>query len=486
MRAATILFLLLTTPALAQLTAVGGGPIEIRPTDNNEAEIDAVHRKSVDRARALGLPLTDSRAEAPTLQFPVRLRSNSKSFNGQFTSNYVDLDATRKIKDYSCGRRSYNGHNGIDIALTPFSWRMMDAKEAEIVAAAPGNIVDKRDGNFDRVCTTGGNPPSNYVVVKHDGGRFGYYWHMKKGSVTKRPIGSRVAAGEVLGLVGSSGNSTGPHLHFELRSASDFGGKVRDPYAGLCGAASTMWRHQPERADAEVLRIATHTVVPNPAPDWCSNPRPGYSNRFAPGSRVWVAAYVRDQGPKTPIEFKVLNPAGETYVSWTSGPLTKVYPWTYWYGQIDLPSTGHRGRWKVQVTLEEKTSEHGFMLGSLPKPTTLTTSVRPRSAVTIPGSAANFSVLVSNTGATTAVSCSVATDTPLAAVSTFQVMKGATPQGAANQVFDIGAGKTKKIRLSVNPKRTYRANKVQIPVRVFCSNGSEAAAQRAKVITLSF
>ncbi len=86
-----------------------------------------------------------------------------------------------------------------------------------------------------------GNPPANYVVVRHDNGLLGYYWHLKKGSVTTKDLGARVAVGEKLGFVGSSGFSTGPHLHFEVR---DGGGAVVDPYAGACGVATTGWTHQ--------------------------------------------------------------------------------------------------------------------------------------------------------------------------------------------------------------------------------------------------
>ena len=62
-----------------------------------------------------------------------------------------------------------------------------------------------------------------------------------------------------------------------------------------CGAAGTLWRHQPEYNDAEIIKVATHSVIPNPSPDWCSNPHHGYANRFSAGARVWVAVYLRDK-----------------------------------------------------------------------------------------------------------------------------------------------------------------------------------------------
>jgi murein DD-endopeptidase MepM/ murein hydrolase activator NlpD len=487
MRDAATALVLLTSPAVAQLSSVGGGPVQLGPLDSNHAEIDAVHRASVARSKALA-PVAAARARTPILQFPVRLRAQSKAVSGHHIANYVDLDGTAKLKDFTCGRRTYEGHNGTDFVLSPFWWRMMDGKEAEVVAAAPGRVIDKNEGNFDRQCNFSGASPGNHVVIEQDDGLFACYFHMKKGSVTSLSIGSRVAAGDVLGLVGSSGTSFLPHLHFELRTASGFiNGQTVDPFAGTCGATNTLWRHQPEKLDTEIIRIATHKVVPpNAHDDFCSNPDPGYSDRFTTGARVWVAAYVRDQTPKTPLNFKVLRPDGTVFDSWTSGQLSQVEPFTYWYGQIDLPPSGPRGRWKVQVQLEGKTAEHVFMVGALPAPNDLTTSVTPLSATATPSAPANFDVVVRNTGITSAIGCSVVPDAPLAAVSGFHATVGGIPRGVVNEAFDLPAGAVKRIRLTITPKATYHANQIKLPIRVFCANGSEPAAARAKLVTLSF
>lgn len=62
----------------------------------------------------------------------------------------------------------------------------------------------------------------NLVVVQHGRGLSTHYGHCQNISVS---LGQRVAAGQVLAEVGSTGISTGPHLHFELRIA----GKAYDP-----------------------------------------------------------------------------------------------------------------------------------------------------------------------------------------------------------------------------------------------------------------
>ncbi|MCJ7696499.1 MAG: LysM peptidoglycan-binding domain-containing M23 family metallopeptidase, partial [Anaerolineaceae bacterium] len=64
----------------------------------------------------------------------------------------------------------------------------------------------------------------NLVVVDHDDGVQSMYAHLLDGSFL--PCGSNVYQGEVIGLMGSTGKSTGPHLHFELR----FGGSAVNPW----------------------------------------------------------------------------------------------------------------------------------------------------------------------------------------------------------------------------------------------------------------
>ncbi len=91
----------------------------------------------------------------------------------------------------------------------------------KIHAAAPGKVVKTQDGLPEQVPgalpagatvqTAGGN----YVVVKIDSGHFAFYAHMQPGSLRVK-IGDRVRTGQVLGLLGNTGNTDGPHLHFHI------------------------------------------------------------------------------------------------------------------------------------------------------------------------------------------------------------------------------------------------------------------------------
>ncbi|WP_282692649.1 transglycosylase family protein [Streptomyces sp. CC208A] len=67
------------------------------------------------------------------------------------------------------------------------------------------------------------------IVVRHDDGRYSQYAHLSAVSVRE---GQRVSGGQRIGRSGSTGNSTGPHLHFEVRTGPGYGSDI-DPLAYL-------------------------------------------------------------------------------------------------------------------------------------------------------------------------------------------------------------------------------------------------------------
>ncbi len=105
--------------------------------------------------------------------------------------------------------RSYESHGGIDIGAS---------MGTAIYAANSGTVVSSNNscnhvssgGNW---CDCGGGY-GNFVWILHDNGYETIYGHM---TTTAVGTGDRVSAGQLIGYVGSSGWSTGPHLHFELR-----------------------------------------------------------------------------------------------------------------------------------------------------------------------------------------------------------------------------------------------------------------------------
>lgn len=99
----------------------------------------------------------------------------------------------------------------------------------KICAVASGIVVVAKAGNTGY---------GNYVVIQHlsdDGKRFyTLYGHMVNGSIAVAE-GSRVKVGQVLGIMGSTGNSTGPHLHFEVRLNDNTSSNAVNPYSYLFG-----------------------------------------------------------------------------------------------------------------------------------------------------------------------------------------------------------------------------------------------------------
>ena len=92
---------------------------------------------------------------------------------------------------------------------------------AEVVAVGSGRIVAASDGMAENIPTEPLPPfdiqtaPGNHVVEELDDGRFVVYAHLHTGSVRVQ-AGERVRRGQVLGLVGNTGNSNEPHLHFHV------------------------------------------------------------------------------------------------------------------------------------------------------------------------------------------------------------------------------------------------------------------------------
>ncbi|KPI32457.1 Peptidase M23, partial [Actinobacteria bacterium OV450] len=74
-----------------------------------------------------------------------------------------------------------------------------------------------------------GGAYGNEVVIRHADGKYSQYGHLSQLSVS---AGQSVTAGQTIGLSGSTGNSTGPHLHFEIRTGPSYGSDI-DPLAYL-------------------------------------------------------------------------------------------------------------------------------------------------------------------------------------------------------------------------------------------------------------
>lgn len=292
--------------------------------------------------------------------WPIKMKDGTPYQDIWAISNYVDHQSGSGIKDYNCGQKTYNGHMGTDIFLWPFYWYAMDHDQGEIVAGAAGQIIFKHDGEFDRSCVMGGGM-WNAVYIQHSDGSVAWYGHMKKNSLTSKVVGDMVTEGEFLGRVGSSGNSTGPHLHFELH---DENGNLIDPYQGSCNDlnSESRWIQQRAYKAQKINAVATHSAPP--VFQECPQTEiPNFRDFFDPGQDVVLGVYLIDQMPGESFQLKVISPDGSYLYNWTSTPASNAdYASAWWYWTINPTAVGE---YIFQVSYGDQVVSHNFFVGQM-------------------------------------------------------------------------------------------------------------------------
>ena len=310
-----------------------------------------------------------NRGNHPLFVWPLQ-KSSGSTYNEIYgISGYIDHNTAfpNQLTDYNCGTRSYDtnsgyNHQGIDMFTWPFGWKMMDNDEVEIIAAAPGQIVFKGDGNFDRSCDFNTTTPWNAVYVQHSDGSVALYGHMKNGSTTTKNVGDMVTEGEYLGVVGSSGISTGPHLHFEIFTDATFTQLV-DPYAGGCNSFNndSWWQNQRPYNEPGINAVLTHTAAPV-FPNCPTTEISNESNQFDVNETVTHYIYLRDQVDGGSINLKIIRPDNSTLFDWDF-TLNGTFYASYWGGWTSTPDVA--GEWKWEATYNGETVTHTYNVGSL-------------------------------------------------------------------------------------------------------------------------
>jgi hypothetical protein len=185
---------------------------------------------------AISAPALAAGPPAPSLAFPLACTIGATCE----IQHYLDLDAGPGVRDYHGGRRTYDGHNGVDLRVADLA----TAARTDVLAAAPGRVARLRDGVADVSIRAGGAPDvegrecGNGVVIDHGGGWETQYCHLAKGSL-KVKVGDVVKAGQPIGRVGLSGDTEFAHLHLSVRHD----GVIVDPFAPAPGAAP-LWNGQ--------------------------------------------------------------------------------------------------------------------------------------------------------------------------------------------------------------------------------------------------
>lgn len=365
----TIPLILLLWPflSIAQM-AQGGGNLDLPAPEypcvspELQAEIESMLASNRKLLIDQGiLPAQPDARSTVQLAWPLKQADGFVQDEWYVTVNFVDLDPSNGIQDYMCNSRSYNGHNGLDYSLWPFWWDMMDDNQVEIIAGAPGMILAKSDNQFDKNCSCTGT--WNAVYIQHNDGSVAWYGHMKKNTLTTKPVGASVSTGEYLGLVGSSGCSSNPHLHLELHDASN---QVIEPYAGTCNATTgtSWWADQKPYYESSINRLTTHgipAVLDGFCPDeYAAN----LQDQFDPGDVVYYTAWYRDQQFTSLANFSVKDPTGAVIHSWNqSSPNT--YAWSWWWWSYQLPPNAKEGNWTFEAKYNGATRIHPFQVGEI-------------------------------------------------------------------------------------------------------------------------
>lgn len=313
------------------------------------------------------------RIQATSFAWPLRLAAGLTDPGYYGISNYIDQNPAfpNLLQDYNCGTRTYdrtNGYNhaGTDIFTWPFGQLKQQNNEVEIIAAAAGTIIDKNDGSPDHscaFCTTA--CLWNAVYVQHADGSVAWYGHMKNGSVTTKTIGQTVALGEKLGVVGSSGNSTGPHLHFEVY-ANAAQTQLIDPWQGTCNNgtlfnAGLKWAAQKPYRESMINRIQVGHQAPT-MPACPAVETPNASTQFSPGDVVYMTAFYRDQIANVMSSYSMLQPNGTVWAQWQHASPT-TYNASWWFWTNTLPANAANGVWKFTAQLGTQIVETLFNVG---------------------------------------------------------------------------------------------------------------------------
>ena len=144
---------------------------------------------------------TISKTITSTSNTKVQLGYYARPVSGRVTSPY--------------GSRKGGFHPGVDLAgikgVTP------------VKAAASGVVVEVVGGCKEGIKSCGGGY-GNHIEIVHSNGTTTRYAHLSKASVV---LGQTIYQNQTIGILGNTGSSTGPHLHFEIINAS--GSKMRPP-----------------------------------------------------------------------------------------------------------------------------------------------------------------------------------------------------------------------------------------------------------------
>lgn len=355
---------------------VGGNPLSIR---NSNCVSDEQYNKMFTQLKKNEVFLKNSGRWLPQhstlstvlFELPLRKKTTLKDYGFFVISGFFDHNPARPgaLLDYYCGNRSSDNainHQGTDYSLFPYAWQKMNDNLVEAIAAASGIIIGKFDGNFDECgCVWTDCNNWNAIYIRHSDGTIAFYGHLKKNSLTTKVVGESVNAGEYLGIIGSSGQSSGPHLHFEVWQNENYA-QLIDPYGGSCNSINgntSRWINQENYRVSTISALRTHSDYPQLG-SCPSTEIANLKNEFINGDRVVVGSYFRDQISGHVVTHSVIKPDGSLLGQWNQ-TFTDTYSASYWLADIYLPNPAPTGIWKYKVEYNGQKDSTAFAVNLL-------------------------------------------------------------------------------------------------------------------------
>ena len=209
----------LATPALAaddsveqtgltQVIEIGDSiadQIDAQASAQQDAAVDAAQQKAEEAARKQAAEKAKDEREAKERAAREAERKRLNTFVVPITGSYISTGYHAGGSLWSSG-----SHTGVDFHA---------ATGTSVHAVGSGTVV-----------TAGwGGAYGNQIVLKMNDGTYTMYGHLSSIGVS---VGQTVTTGAQIGLSGSTGNTTGPHLHFEARTTAEYGSDI-DPVAYL-------------------------------------------------------------------------------------------------------------------------------------------------------------------------------------------------------------------------------------------------------------
>ena len=332
-------------------TAFGSYTLNVIATDNQNIVSDVVQVTFV---------VQEQTTEVVKYAWPLKLAPGFEGLNKNgYAINYPDHGVGGNTLDYNGGKITYSGHSGTDVGPYPLGWTSYHEGKWDVIAAAPGVIMVKVDtftyvntGNGCRkVEYPGASGGGNRIVIQHVDGRRTTYAHLKLGTLTTKQEGDVVAEGEFLGKIGSTGNSSGPHLHFDIKE----GNTVLDPWFGPSNPSVTesLWKNQLAYSTARITEIVLG--YHSPYGNHCEREDRIYEKQNVYlGEEFLISRFYQQSRGDITSHIKLKRPNGTVYhqFDWahlrpedTQANASTVWPQTIWIAGFTINPNEPGGTW---------------------------------------------------------------------------------------------------------------------------------------------